>query len=91
MFWPIVGLKKKIKRLEAEITSLKEQLKEANYNETHAVNVMNIQHGLIEGLSAKVDELSKTSPNVGVPVVKKAITSYSLGQNIARSLRGKQL
>lgn len=88
MFWPVVGLKKKIKRLEAEIVSLNEQVKELKFSEQSLVELCNKKHEMIIELGDELIGVRKTSAIADVPPESPRKPAFSFGQEIARRLRG---
>lgn len=89
MFWPIVGLKKKIKRLEDEITSLNEQVKELKFSEQSLVELCNKKHEMIIELGNELIGVRKTSVNVVITPVTTTSKAMTLGRHIGRALRGQ--
>lgn len=87
MIWTNKGLKQRIAELEQELTSVKSDLKESKYQETHAVNMMNLQHGLIVGLKEKLGSLTEIHSDPVERIVKPGATAYSIGKKIAQSLK----
>lgn len=90
MIWTNKGLKQRVSELEDLVTSLNVELTDAKSVSEARAELCDSQHERIKSLLGKVESLSKTSPNVVVPLQTPAVEKLSVGKRIARSLKGQK-
>lgn len=91
MIWTNKGLKKRIAELEAEVSSLNVELKDTKFNHLAMIDLHNYQNDIVENLRVDLAQARKTSSSIVVPLEVSEKPSLTLGQAIARKLRGNKV